>query len=62
MSDTPAGVGAFQSPKHFLKHDETIEIEISNIGTLENKVVFEFGKSVASVPQVGNFWESGTDD
>lgn len=44
MSGTPAGVGAFKSPKRFLNDGETVEIEISNIGVLRNKILFPEGK------------------
>jgi len=41
MTGTPAGVGAFQSPKSFLGHGDEIEIELSGVGTLRNTVQFE---------------------
>jgi acylpyruvate hydrolase len=36
---TPAGVGVFRKPPVFLKPGDVIRITISNIGTLENRVV-----------------------
>jgi 2-keto-4-pentenoate hydratase/2-oxohepta-3-ene-1,7-dioic acid hydratase in catechol pathway len=41
MTGTPAGVGAFQSPKSFLGHGDEIEIELSGVGILRNTVHFE---------------------
>lgn len=44
MAGTPAGVGAFHSPREFLKDGDLVEVEISGIGTLKNKIVFEDGQ------------------
>jgi len=44
MTGTPSGVGAFRAPKRFLNHGEVVEIEISNIGILKNKILFPAGK------------------
>jgi len=41
MTGTPAGVGAFHSPKSFLGDGDKIEIELSGVGTLRNTVHFE---------------------
>jgi len=38
---TPAGVGNGRTPKLFMKAGDTIEVEISSIGTLRNTVVDE---------------------
>lgn len=38
---TPAGVGNGRTPKLFMKAGDTIEVEISGIGTLRNNVVDE---------------------
>ena len=38
---TPSGVGLFREPKLFMKPGDRIEVEISGIGTLTNKVVDE---------------------
>ncbi|KAI1311632.1 fumarylacetoacetate hydrolase family protein, partial [Xylaria venustula] len=40
MTGTPVGVGAFMNPKQFLKHDDRVEISITGIGELKNKIVF----------------------
>ena len=40
MTGTCAGVGAFMKPKTFLANGDIIEVEISNIGVLRNKIVF----------------------
>jgi 2-keto-4-pentenoate hydratase/2-oxohepta-3-ene-1,7-dioic acid hydratase in catechol pathway len=40
MTGTPAGVGAFMSPKTFLNNGDEVEVEITNIGVLKNKIVF----------------------
>jgi 2-keto-4-pentenoate hydratase/2-oxohepta-3-ene-1,7-dioic acid hydratase in catechol pathway len=44
MTGTPAGVGAFHSPRQFLKDGDLIEVEISGIGILKNKILFEDGQ------------------
>ena len=36
---TPAGVGAFRDPPRFLRPGDTVRIEISGLGALENPVV-----------------------
>ena len=36
---TPAGVGARRTPPRFLRHGDTVSVEISEIGTLQNPVV-----------------------
>jgi 2-keto-4-pentenoate hydratase/2-oxohepta-3-ene-1,7-dioic acid hydratase in catechol pathway len=36
---TPEGVGAFRTPPVFLKPGDTVEIEIENLGVLQNPVV-----------------------
>jgi 2-keto-4-pentenoate hydratase/2-oxohepta-3-ene-1,7-dioic acid hydratase in catechol pathway len=35
---TPAGVGAGLDPPRFLRHNDLVEIQLSEIGTLRNKV------------------------
>jgi 2-keto-4-pentenoate hydratase/2-oxohepta-3-ene-1,7-dioic acid hydratase in catechol pathway len=40
MTGTPAGVGAFQRPRRFLKNQDIVEIEITKIGTLKNRIAF----------------------
>jgi 2-keto-4-pentenoate hydratase/2-oxohepta-3-ene-1,7-dioic acid hydratase in catechol pathway len=37
MTGTPARVGAFQ-PQRFLRDNELVEIEISRLGVLRNKI------------------------
>lgn len=44
MSGTAAGVGAFKKPKQFLKHNDVVEVEISNIGVLRNKIICPDGQ------------------
>ncbi|KAJ5267200.1 hypothetical protein N7478_010008 [Penicillium angulare] len=44
MTGTPAGVGAFHSPRQFLKDGDSVEVEITGIGTLRNEVFFENGQ------------------
>lgn len=41
MTGTPAGVGMARTPPVWLKHGDTIEIEIEHLGTLRNRVQFE---------------------
>jgi 2-keto-4-pentenoate hydratase/2-oxohepta-3-ene-1,7-dioic acid hydratase in catechol pathway len=38
FTGTPAGVGAGQIPPAYLSHDDVMEVEISGIGTLRNRV------------------------
>lgn len=44
MTGTPAGVGIFQKPRQLLKDGDKIEVEISGLGTLRNRVRFEEGQ------------------
>ncbi|KAF9776021.1 hypothetical protein IL306_005831 [Fusarium sp. DS 682] len=41
MTGTPAGVGAFHSPKVFLKDGDVLEVTMSRVGTLKNVIKFE---------------------
>jgi 2-keto-4-pentenoate hydratase/2-oxohepta-3-ene-1,7-dioic acid hydratase in catechol pathway len=41
MTGTPAGVGAFRSPKTFLADGDEVEVEVSDIGVLKNTIRFE---------------------
>ncbi|TVY70926.1 Uncharacterized protein Focb16_v000003 [Fusarium oxysporum f. sp. cubense] len=41
MTGSPPGIGYFQNPKLNLKDGDIVEVEISNIGTLTNKIVFQ---------------------
>ncbi|MGE0253955.1 MAG: fumarylacetoacetate hydrolase family protein [Alphaproteobacteria bacterium] len=41
VTGTPSGVGAARTPPLWMKHGDTLEIEISKIGTLKNPVVNE---------------------
>lgn len=41
MTGTPEGVAAFIKPSPWLKNGDTVEIEISKIGKIRNKMVFE---------------------
>jgi 2-keto-4-pentenoate hydratase/2-oxohepta-3-ene-1,7-dioic acid hydratase in catechol pathway len=47
MTGTPAGVGAFKSPRRFLNDGDVVEIEVTNIGVLKNKIRFPEGKQAA---------------
>ena len=40
MTGTPAGVGAFRNPRCFLKDGDVVEVEISKVGILRNKICF----------------------
>jgi 2-keto-4-pentenoate hydratase/2-oxohepta-3-ene-1,7-dioic acid hydratase in catechol pathway len=40
MTGTPAGVGAFQKPRCFLNNHDIVEVEVTKIGTLRNKIAF----------------------
>ncbi|OKP06052.1 Fumarylacetoacetate hydrolase domain-containing protein 2 [Penicillium subrubescens] len=41
---TPAGVGAFQSPREFLKDNDVVEVEVTGLGTLRNVIRFGEGQ------------------
>lgn len=41
VTGTPAGVGWSRKPPHFMKHGDTVEVEIETIGVLRNPVVNE---------------------
>jgi len=41
MTGTPPGIGYFRDPKYSLKDGDVVDIEISSIGTLTNKMVFQ---------------------
>jgi len=47
---TPAGVGYRRQPQRFLTHGDTVRVEISHIGALENPVI--------STPVLRNHWRS----
>lgn len=34
MTGTPAGVGAFQTPRQFLKDKDLVDVEITGLGVL----------------------------
>ncbi|KAK9476368.1 hypothetical protein V1514DRAFT_354388 [Lipomyces japonicus] len=38
---TPAGVGMGRTPQYWLKHGDIVEIELENVGTIQNEVVYE---------------------
>ncbi|KAL2855329.1 hypothetical protein BJY01DRAFT_257056 [Aspergillus pseudoustus] len=44
MTGTPAGVGIFQKPRQLLKDGDVVEVEITGLGKLTNKVVFNEGQ------------------
>ena len=41
MTGTPGGVGLFMKPPSFLQDGDEVSVEIENIGTLRNTMVFE---------------------
>jgi 2-keto-4-pentenoate hydratase/2-oxohepta-3-ene-1,7-dioic acid hydratase in catechol pathway len=41
MTGTPSGVGAFMTPPAWLQDGDVVEVEISEIGTIRNKMVME---------------------
>ena len=41
MTGTPSGVGLWMNPPKFLKDGDVIEVDIENIGSIRNKVVFD---------------------
>ncbi|KIM96128.1 hypothetical protein OIDMADRAFT_106206 [Oidiodendron maius Zn] len=42
MTGTPSGVAAFENPPGWLKDGDVVQIEISGIGSIENRMVFEY--------------------
>jgi 2-keto-4-pentenoate hydratase/2-oxohepta-3-ene-1,7-dioic acid hydratase in catechol pathway len=36
---TPAGVGAFRKPPRWLNVGETVEVSVSGVGVLQNKII-----------------------
>jgi 2-keto-4-pentenoate hydratase/2-oxohepta-3-ene-1,7-dioic acid hydratase in catechol pathway len=44
MTGTPAGVGAFHSPRQFLKDNDVVEVEVTGLGTLKNVIRFPEGQ------------------
>jgi 2-keto-4-pentenoate hydratase/2-oxohepta-3-ene-1,7-dioic acid hydratase in catechol pathway len=40
MTGTPSGVGLFMTPKGFLKDGDVVEVDISEIGAIANRVLF----------------------
>lgn len=40
MTGSPPGIGYFQSPKYNLKDGDVVEVEISGIGTLVNRMMW----------------------
>ncbi|KIY03347.1 uncharacterized protein Z520_00038 [Fonsecaea multimorphosa CBS 102226] len=47
MTGTPAGVGAFKAPRRFLSHADVVDIQITGIGVLRNRILFPEGKQAA---------------
>ena len=41
MTGTPSGVGLFMKPPAFLKDGDIVDIEIEQIGTMRNKIIFD---------------------
>lgn len=41
MTGTPSGVAAFEKPPGWLKDGDVVEVEVSGIGKIANKMVFE---------------------
>lgn len=41
MTGTPAGITAKMQGEPWLKHGDMVEVEISGIGRLRNRIVFE---------------------
>ncbi|KAG5359563.1 Fumarylacetoacetate hydrolase domain-containing protein 2 [Yarrowia sp. C11] len=44
FTGTPFGVAAGRNPHNWLKDGDVVEIEVENLGTLKNKIVFEKGE------------------
>jgi 2-keto-4-pentenoate hydratase/2-oxohepta-3-ene-1,7-dioic acid hydratase in catechol pathway len=41
ITGTPAGVGYARKPPVFMKHGDTIEVEIEGVGLLSNPIIDE---------------------
>jgi 2-keto-4-pentenoate hydratase/2-oxohepta-3-ene-1,7-dioic acid hydratase in catechol pathway len=41
MTGSPPGIGFFSEPKYNLKDGDVVEIEISALGKLSNRMIFE---------------------
>ncbi|ETS87777.1 hypothetical protein PFICI_01605 [Pestalotiopsis fici W106-1] len=41
LTGTPGGVAAFMKPPAWLRDGHTVEVSISNIGTIKNRMIFE---------------------
>ena len=41
MTGTPSGVAAFMKPPAWLQDGDIVEMELENVGTIRNKIVFE---------------------
>ena len=41
VTGTPSGVGLARNPQVWMKHGDTVEVEISKIGILKNPVLDE---------------------
>jgi 2-keto-4-pentenoate hydratase/2-oxohepta-3-ene-1,7-dioic acid hydratase in catechol pathway len=46
MTGTPAGVGAFQKPQRFLRDQDIVEVEVTKVGILRNKIAFAMNGSL----------------
>ncbi|KIW92097.1 uncharacterized protein Z519_07081 [Cladophialophora bantiana CBS 173.52] len=44
MTGTPAGVGAFKTPRRFLNHEDVVDIQVTGIGVLRNRILFPEGR------------------
>ena len=40
MTGTPSGVGAFRKPRSFLRDGDVVEVEVSKVGILRNRITF----------------------
>ena len=41
LTGTPPGVGSYQTPPSFIKHEEVVECKIDGIGRIRNEFVSE---------------------
>lgn len=41
MTGTPAGVGAFMKPQNFLNNGDVLEVEVTGVGVLKNRILFD---------------------
>ncbi|KAE8378181.1 fumarylacetoacetate hydrolase [Aspergillus bertholletiae] len=52
MTGTPSGVGAFKKPRQALGHEDVVEVAITSIGSLHNRILLPDGQSPIDMVEV----------